>query len=90
MLTPRQMQVLRWLDENPSSSSSWTVDGRPLRSREPFDKTNVMVVSGKQGSIHIAKADVRAIGDYIVGCPTLDKIFGPNERGKAALAELKD
>lgn len=89
-LTPRQIQILRWLDENPSNYSMWTINGRQLRAKDKFEDTNVLVVGGRMGSIHIAKEDNKALRGYIVGSPSLDKIFGPNARGKAALATPSD
>lgn len=89
-LTPRQFQILQWLDENPSNRSMWTINGRELRAKDKFKDTNVLVVSGKTGSIHIAKEDNKALRGYITGSPAPDKIFGPNGRGKAALATMKD
>ena len=88
-LTPRQIQILRWLDENPSHKAGWTIDGRQPKSGESHKLWNVMVVEGKNGSIHIALADSKALYSYITGCPTPDKIYGPNEAGKAALAAVK-
>lgn len=85
-LTPRQIQILRWLDENPSHYAGWTIDGREPKARENHKDWNVMVIKGKNGSIHIALEDNKALHDYITGCPSPDKIYGPSEAGKAALA----
>lgn len=85
-LSPRQIQILRWLDENPSNRSEWTINGRSLRAKDKFEDTNVLVVSGPTGSIHIAVADNKALHDYITGCPAPEKIFGPNDLGKSELA----
>jgi hypothetical protein len=85
MLTPRQIQILRWLDENPSHKAAWLVDGHEPRKGESHEQWNQFKIEGCTGSILVALADNKALHDFIVGCPTPDKIYGPNEKGKQIL-----
>lgn len=84
-MTPRQLQILRWLHDNPSSRARWLVNGKEPKNEHP-DKWTHMEVAGENGSILIASEDNKALHDYIVGCPSHDKLYGPSERGLAALA----
>lgn len=86
-LTLRQIQILRWLDENPSNSAGWTVNGREPKAKEGPDTWTHMKIEGPTGSILIAAEDNEALHELIIGCPTGDKIYGPSEAGKAAIAE---
>ena len=84
-LTDSQLRALRWLRDNPSDHAEWTVNGKPIR-RQPPDEWNVFVISGRTGSIKITAEDNAALRPYKIGCPSADKIFGPNEAGLAVLA----
>lgn len=85
-LTPRQIQVLRWFDENPSTMSRWTVNGRDIKPRDKPDTWTHMEISGAQGSILVAFADLQAIGPFRTLTPSSDKMYGVNERGREAIA----
>jgi hypothetical protein len=85
LLTPRQKQVLRWLDENPSTRSRWLVNGRNPRASEGPDKWSHMEVSGPNGSIMIAAADIEATRPYKTICPSPDKMWGINDAGRLAI-----
>jgi hypothetical protein len=86
-LTPRQIQILRWLDENPSNRARWVVNGREPKGSEGPDKWTHMEISGPAGSIMVAVADNKALQGLYDGCPTPDKIYGLNDAGRAALAD---
>ncbi len=83
-MTPRQVQILQWLRDNPSNSSRWLVNGKPIRNQPP-EKWTHMEVAGDSGSIRIASDDVKALRGLITGCPTPDKIYGVSDLGLAAL-----
>jgi hypothetical protein len=84
-LTERQLQVLRWLDENPSNRSRWLVNGRDVRGRDKPEDWSHMEISGPNGSIIVAAADVKALALYRIASPSPEKMWGPNEKGRAAL-----
>ena len=85
-LTPRQIQVLRWVDENPSTRSRWLVNGREPRGGEGPEKWSHMEISGPTGSIIVAAEDVKATTPYRTACPNKDTMWGLNEAGRAALS----
>jgi hypothetical protein len=83
-MTPRQVQVLQWLRDNPSDRAGWLVNGKPVRN-EPPEKWTHMEVAGESGSIRIASDDMRALRGLVTGCPSPDKIYGVSDLGLAAL-----
>lgn len=85
-LTTDQLRALRWIDENPSTSAGWTVDGKPIK-RQGFDKWNVMEIRGSRGTILIDKDDLAALTPFIEHCTAPDKMYAPNAAGRAALQE---
>lgn len=86
-LTPRQIQILRWLDDNPTNGAQWLVDGKPIR-RQPSSKWNMWEISGPNGSIRMSLADNKALRGYLgTGGYRSGKLFEPNEMGKAAIAK---
>jgi hypothetical protein len=85
-LTDRQLQVLRWFNENPSTCSRWLVNGRDPRASEGPDKWSHMEVSGANGSIVIRTEDWQATKPYRSVCPSHDKMWGINEKARAVLS----
>jgi hypothetical protein len=88
MLTDRQIQILRWLDDNPSDQARWLVNGKDPKGEHPSAWTH-MEVSGPTGSILIASADNKALQGMLVGCPSRDKIYGITPEAKASLTTGK-
>ena len=88
-LTADQIRVLRWIDDNPSTSAAWTVDGKPIRRQKP-DKWNVMEIKGKNGSILVPKGDIAALAPFIENCTAPDKMYAPNDTGRAALTSEQE
>lgn len=84
-LNEAQIRALRWMNENPSWESEWMVDGKPIK-RQPPEKWNQFKIAGPAGSIIIAADDMKGLKDYIIGCPSPDKMYGLNEAGIAAIS----
>lgn len=84
-LTPRQIQVLRWLDENPSHRARWLVRGKAPTGRDSPDKWDAMEISGANGSIRIAEKDLRAIDGLKTINPSPDKMFGITDAARALI-----
>ena len=87
-LTPTQIAALRWMRDFPSNKAQWLVDGKVPRARQQPDAWNMMELIGPEGSIRIKIADWKALHELFDGCPSFDKIYGPNAAGLAVLAEV--
>lgn len=85
ILTDSQLNVLRWLRDNPSNHGEWTVNGEPIRRQHP-DTWNLLVISGPTGNVNITARDNEALHRYVTAGPSPNKLYGPNEAGLAALA----
>jgi hypothetical protein len=84
MLTPSQLRVLRWVDENPSNQSEWLVNGKPAKG--PPDKWNQFKISGPAGSIILAAEDMKALKGCFDHCMTPDKMYSLSDAGRLALS----
>ena len=84
-LNQDQIRALRWMHENPSWESEWLVDGKSIKNQRP-EKWNQFKIAGPTGSIIISAADMKGLKNFITGCPTPDKMYGPNEAGMAAIS----
>lgn len=86
-LTTTQLAALRWMRDFPSNAAEWLVDGKRSRAGQKPGAWNMMELSGPQGSIRIKIADWKALHGLFDGCPSPDKIYGPNAAGLDALRE---
>lgn len=83
-LNEDQLRALRWMHENPSEQSEWLVDGKPIK-RQPPEKWNQFKISGPKGSIIISSDDMKGLRNYIIGCPSPEKMYGLSDAGLIAL-----
>lgn len=83
-LSASQMKALRWIDDFPSTQAEWTVGGKHIK-RETPDKWDAMRISGAEGSILIAAADLKALSPFITHCAAPHKLYSLNEKGRSTL-----
>jgi hypothetical protein len=87
-LSQSQIRALRWINENPSTSSGWLCGGKPVKHQHP-DKWDQMEIRGEQGSIRIAAADLKQLLPFVTHCTAPDKLYDLNKEGRAALTKAE-
>lgn len=86
-LTPRQIQILRWIDENPVTRARWLVNNREPSNSEPPHKWNVFEMSGRNGSIRVKMEDHVALHVFKTFSPSPETMFGITDEARAIIAQ---